>query len=97
MLLTDKIAVIYGAGGAIDGAVAQAFAREGAQVFLAGRTQAPLDAVVDNIRQSGGAAHPAVVDALDEAAVNAFVAAVAAQAGRIDISLSLGITIFKNR
>jgi NADP-dependent 3-hydroxy acid dehydrogenase YdfG len=45
MLLESKTAVINGAGGAIGGAVAHAFAREGAKVFLAGRTLAPLDAV----------------------------------------------------
>jgi NADP-dependent 3-hydroxy acid dehydrogenase YdfG len=45
MLLEGKTAVINGAGGAIGGAVAHAFAREGAKVFLAGRTLAPLDAV----------------------------------------------------
>ena len=45
MLLENKNAVIYGAGGAIGGAVARAFAREGARVFLAGRTLATPDAV----------------------------------------------------
>ena len=33
MLLQDKVAVIYGAAGAIGGAVARAFAREGATLF----------------------------------------------------------------
>jgi 3-oxoacyl-[acyl-carrier protein] reductase len=42
MLLEDKNAVVYGAGGAIGGAVAQAFAREGAKVFLTGRTLAKV-------------------------------------------------------
>ena len=37
MLLENRTAVIYGAGGAIGGAVARAFAREGAKVFLSGR------------------------------------------------------------
>jgi len=37
MLLESKSAVIYGAGGAIGGAVARAFAREGAGLFLTGR------------------------------------------------------------
>jgi NAD(P)-dependent dehydrogenase (short-subunit alcohol dehydrogenase family) len=37
MLLSEKVAVIYGAGGAIGGAVARAFAAEGAQVFPTGR------------------------------------------------------------
>jgi len=41
MLLNGKTAIIFGAGGAIGGAVAKAFAREGARVFLSGRNGAP--------------------------------------------------------
>ena len=66
VLLDDKAAVIYGAGGSIGGAVARAFAREGARVFLAGRTPAKLDTVADEIRSTGGSAETDVVDALDE-------------------------------
>ncbi len=87
MLLQGKVAVIYGAG-PIGGAVARAFAGEGARVYLAGRTQAKLDAVADAIRAAGGFAETAVVDALDERAVIAFVDGAAAQAGRIDISFN---------
>jgi len=89
MLLENKVAVIYGAGGSIGGAVAHAFAREGARVFLAGRTQAKLDKVADAIRTQGGLAETAIVDALDEPAVDAYVDAVATQAGHIDISFNL--------
>jgi 3-oxoacyl-[acyl-carrier protein] reductase len=89
MLLENKVAVIYGGGGAIGGAVARAFAREGARVYLAGRTQAKLDAVAAGIRAQGGIAATAALDALDEQAVNAYVDAVAAQAGVIDISFNL--------
>ena len=89
MLLEHKVAVIYGAGGGIGGAVARAFAREGARVFLAGRTQAKLDAVAAQIRASGGAADATVVDALDEQAVDAFVDAAAREAGSIDISFNV--------
>ena len=64
MLLENKNAVIYGAGGSIGGAVARAFAREGAKVFLAGRTEAKLKAVADEIRAAGRQAETAVVDAL---------------------------------
>ena len=39
MLLEDKTAVIYGAGGAIGAAVARAFAREGATLYLTGRSR----------------------------------------------------------
>lgn len=89
MLLGGKVAVIYGAGGSIGGAVARAFAREGARVVLAGRTQAKLDPVVDDIRAQGGMAESAVVDALDERAVEHFVDCVVARAGYLDISFNL--------
>jgi NAD(P)-dependent dehydrogenase (short-subunit alcohol dehydrogenase family) len=89
MLLENKVAVIYGAGGSVGGAVARAFAREGASVHLAGRTQAKLDAVAEAIRAAGGAAQTALLDATDEQAVDAYVDTVAEQAGRIDISFNL--------
>lgn len=89
MLLEHKVAVIYGGGGAIGGAVAHAFAREGARVFLAGRTQSKLDAVANDINDRDGVAHTAVVDALDEAAVNAYVDSIVAQVGQIDISFNV--------
>ncbi len=88
MLLDDRTAVIYGGGGAIGGAVARAFAREGAGVFLAGRTAAPLEAAADDIRAAGGSAETAVVNALDEGAVDAHADEVAARAGGIDISFN---------
>src|SRR6266511_1818111 len=89
MLLESKNAIIYGAGGPIGGAVARAFAREGARVFLAGGTKGKLDKVADEIRSNGGVANTAVVDALDERTVDAYVDAVVEQAGSIDISFNL--------
>jgi 3-oxoacyl-[acyl-carrier protein] reductase len=89
MLLKNKNAVIYGGGGAIGGAVAIAFAREGARVHLAGRALQSLEHVAEQIRAVGGVAETARVDALDEAAVNAHADAVAARAGSIDISFNL--------
>jgi 3-oxoacyl-[acyl-carrier protein] reductase len=89
MLLQDKNAVIYGGGGAIGGAVARTFAREGARVFLAGRTLSKLDAVADDIRSEGGRADTAEVDALDEKAVDEHADAVAAEAGSLDVSFNL--------
>jgi 3-oxoacyl-[acyl-carrier protein] reductase len=89
MLLERKTAVIYGGGGAIGAAVARAFAREGASVFLAGRTEAKLARVAEDIRAVGGRAETAVVDALDEEAVDRHADEVAATAGRIDISFNL--------
>jgi 3-oxoacyl-[acyl-carrier protein] reductase len=89
VLLEGKTAVIYGGGGSIGGAVARGFAREGANVHLAGRTQATLDRVADEIRAAGGVAETAVVDALDAEQVDRHADAVAAQAGRIDVSFNL--------
>ena len=89
MLLERKNAVIYGAGGSIGGAVARAFAREGARVFLAGRTRATLEEVAEAIRSAGGTAETAKVDALDEQAVDEHADAVAADAGGIDISFNV--------
>lgn len=88
MLLENKIAVIYGAGGAIGSAIARDFAREGARVFLTGRTAGPVEAVADEINLAGGAASAAAVDALDEAAIDAHLHAVVAQAGRVDLSFN---------
>lgn len=88
MLLKDKNAVIYGGGGAIGGAVARVFAREGARVFIAGRTQARLDAVAADIAAAGGAVETAQVDAFDQRAVERHADAVAAKAGGIDIALN---------
>ena len=55
VLLENKNAVVYGAGGAIGAAVARAFARDGARVFLAGRTRARLDKVASEISEIGRA------------------------------------------
>jgi 3-oxoacyl-[acyl-carrier protein] reductase len=89
MLLQDKNAVVYGGGGSIGGAVARAFAREGARVFLAGRTLGALEAVAGDIRSAGGAADTAEVDALDEKAVDEHADALAAEVGSLDISFNL--------
>ena len=89
MLLEDKNAVIYGAGGSIGRAVARAFAREGAKVYLAGRTLESLEEVAQEIRSAGGAAETAQVDAMDEWAVDEHADAVAASAGGIDVSFNL--------
>ena len=85
MLLENKNALIYGGGGAIGGAVARAFAREGAKVFLAGRTLAALEEVAEEIRSAGGVAEAAQVDALDEEAVEEHLSEVIRKGGNIDV------------
>ncbi len=87
-LLSQKHAVIYGAGGGIGGAVARAFAREGATVFLTGRGLKEVEAVAEEIRVAGGKAEAAQVDALDEVAIEKHLSDVEASAGRVDISFN---------
>ena len=61
--------MIYGAAGAIGGAVARSFAHEGADLVLAGRTRARVESVADEISAAGGVAEAAEIDALDEDAI----------------------------
>jgi NAD(P)-dependent dehydrogenase (short-subunit alcohol dehydrogenase family) len=88
MLLQDKNAVIYGAGGAIGSAVARAFAKEGAKLFLTGRLRAPVEAVAKQIVSAGGSAEAAAVDALDEQAIDKHLQSVTDEVGRVDISFN---------
>jgi NAD(P)-dependent dehydrogenase (short-subunit alcohol dehydrogenase family) len=89
VLLENKNAVIYGGGGVIGGAVAHAFAREGATVHLAGRTLPRLEKVADEIRAAGGAVETAQVDAFDEDKVDEHANSVVASGGRLDISFNI--------
>ncbi len=96
MMLKNKVAVIYGAGGAIGGAVARAFASEGARVFLTGRRRAAVEAVAKEIVSAGGSAEAAEVDALEEKAVDKHLQTVMDKAGRVDISFNaVGLTTAK--
>jgi 3-oxoacyl-[acyl-carrier protein] reductase len=89
MLLEGRNAVVYGAGGALGGAVSRAFAREGTAVFLTGRRRAPLEVVATKIRAAGGAAETAVVDADAEQTVEEHAQVVVDRAGSLDISINL--------
>jgi NAD(P)-dependent dehydrogenase (short-subunit alcohol dehydrogenase family) len=88
VLLQNKNAVIYGAGGAIGSAVARAFASEGANLFLTGRYLAPVEVVAKDIVSAGGSAEAAEVDALDEQAVDKHLQSVIDRASRVDISFN---------
>jgi NAD(P)-dependent dehydrogenase (short-subunit alcohol dehydrogenase family) len=88
MMLKDKVAVIYGAGGAIGSSVARAFASEGANLFLTGRHLAPVNVVAKDVVSANGSAEAAEVDALDEQAVDNHLQSVIDKAGRVDISFN---------
>lgn len=88
MLVKNKNAIIYGAGGAIGGAVAEAFAKEGAKVFLVGRTLSKLERIAKKITDAGGIAQVAVADALNVRAVEKHLSDIMNKEGRIDISFN---------
>ena len=85
-MLHNKNAIIYGGGGSLGSAIAKALARQGVNIFLAGRHLPSLRIVVDEIVASGGRAEAAVVDALNEAEVNDFVGSVVRKGGTLDLS-----------
>jgi NAD(P)-dependent dehydrogenase (short-subunit alcohol dehydrogenase family) len=87
MMLNNKVAVIYGAGGAVGSAVGRAFAREGATLFLTGRRQAGLD-VAKEIASAGGIVEMVEVDALDEQSVDKHLQSVIDKVGRVDITFN---------
>ncbi|MBD8044932.1 SDR family oxidoreductase [Arthrobacter sp. Sa2BUA2] len=81
--------IIHGAGGAIGGAVAEEFARQGAELFLAGLHLNSVNATAARIRAAGGeGVHVSEVDAYDPLAVEAHANAVVDEAGRVDVMLN---------
>ncbi|MGW4340681.1 SDR family NAD(P)-dependent oxidoreductase [Rhodococcus koreensis] len=85
MLLQNRTAIVHGGSGAVGSAVARAYAREGAEVHLTGRTRNTLENVAHRIRDDGGIAHFAVLDAVDRDTVEQHAAAVADQSGHLDV------------
>src|SRR5262249_6798228 len=86
--LRGKCAAIFGAGGSVGAAVAKELAMEGAEVFLSGRTLSGVEDVARAIGSAGGRAHAEAIDALDEAAVNAYVDRIVKQTGRLDVAFN---------
>jgi len=84
-MLQGKRAVVFGAAGSIGSAVAKEFAAQGAQVFLAGRTRSRIEEVANHINASGGLVQSAVVDALDDKAVNEYIDGIVKREGKLDI------------
>jgi NAD(P)-dependent dehydrogenase (short-subunit alcohol dehydrogenase family) len=92
-LLAGKVAFITGAGRGIGAAAARLFAREGARVLLAARTEDQLKAVTEEIRAAGGTADYAVCDLADPAAVRAAVDRAVDRYGRLDVAFNNGAVI----
>ncbi len=90
--LENKVAVIY-RDGSVEGAIAKAFAREGARVFLTGRTLTKLNSIANEILFGGGAIEKAQLKALDEQAVEKHMNEVIKKIGKVDNSFNaIGIS-----
>ncbi|HEX6355584.1 SDR family NAD(P)-dependent oxidoreductase [Actinophytocola sp.] len=92
-LLAGKVAFITGAGRGIGAAAARLFAREGARVLLAARTEDQLKAVTEEVRAAGGTADYVVCDLADGASVRAAVDRAVDRFGRLDVAFNNGATI----
>jgi 3-oxoacyl-[acyl-carrier protein] reductase len=88
VILQNKNAVIYGAGGSLGSTVAKALARAGARVFLTGHNISPVQKVAHEILVAGGSAEADQVDAINQKAINSHLEKVVRQAGKVDISFN---------
>jgi 3-oxoacyl-[acyl-carrier protein] reductase len=88
MLLEGKVAIIHAAAGQIGRSTAERLAREGAQVWLAGRDRGRLETIADALRRGGMDAKTIEVDALDSASIDESTAQVVRSAGRLDIEFN---------
>lgn len=83
--LVGKVAVVTGGGRGIGRAIALGYAQDGAEVLVAARTRAEIEAVADEIRAAGGAARAVVADISREEDVRRLVADVEDTWGRVDV------------
>ncbi len=86
--LADKIAVITGASSGIGRATALLFAREGAELVVAARRHAELDALVAEIAAAGGRAVALAGDVRDDRHAKALVETAVGSYGGIDIAFN---------
>jgi 3-oxoacyl-[acyl-carrier protein] reductase len=86
--LSDKVALVTGAGRGIGRAIARAVAASGAQVVCAARTGSEIAAAAEEIVASGGRAVAIGVDLADEVSIVALFAKIDEQFGRLDICVN---------
>jgi NADP-dependent 3-hydroxy acid dehydrogenase YdfG len=83
--LKGTVAWITGAGTGIGEGAAIALAREGVNVILTGRRIAPLNKVVDKIKNSGGSVGIAQGDAMDRSGMKDVAAGIKKKYGKLDL------------
>ena len=86
--MSERSAVIVGAGTGTGAEVARTFAGEGYGVAVARRNEAPLAPLVSEIEAGGGRALAVAVDAGDEAAVAELFDRAEAELGPVGVDVS---------
>jgi gluconate 5-dehydrogenase len=83
--LSDRRALVTGAGGGLGFAIAQGLARAGAHVVLNGRNRDKLDAAQRSLQDDGMMAEAVPFDVTDASAVNGAIADIERRIGPLDI------------
>jgi NAD(P)-dependent dehydrogenase (short-subunit alcohol dehydrogenase family) len=92
MRLEEQVIIVTGGSQGIGRSIARACAAKGARVVVAARTEARLNAVVEEIRSQGGDALALPTDVTDEAQVERLVEVTLAHYDRVDgLANSAGI------
>jgi NAD(P)-dependent dehydrogenase (short-subunit alcohol dehydrogenase family) len=89
MRLGNKVALITGGYGGMGRASARLFAKEGATVFIGGRSEERGDALAAEINGAGGKAHFVELDVVNQDQWEAAVVQVKAQAGALHILMNI--------
>ncbi|WP_069886681.1 SDR family NAD(P)-dependent oxidoreductase [Streptomyces luteocolor] len=85
---TGRTALVTGGGSGLGRAIALAFAAEGANVVVAGRTEATLKETVTLIEEAGGTALAVTADVARSADLAALVAAAVERFGSLDVAVN---------
>ena len=85
--MPEPVAVVFGAGDALGGAIAARFARAGFHAVPSRRKAEPLEALAASIRADGGKATPIPCDARDEDAVKSVHDRIEAEIGPIEVAV----------
>ncbi len=83
--LKDQVAIVTGAGRGIGAATARAYAEAGADVVLAARTRAQLEAVASDVERYGRRALVVTTDVNDNDSLQQLVEQTISEFGRLDV------------
>lgn len=87
--IAGKVAVISGAGGILGGSIAKSFIKAGAKIVAIDIRKEQLDAMVEELTESGGEAMGVIGNVLDIESLEKVAEEVVAKWGRIDILLNI--------